>query len=164
MNIRVWAGVVLMIALPAIAWAQRPLVYPLRSQSPGAQSIDSAYCYWQAKKQTGVDIVRQPQRPLRTNPINFASDAGRGTSEPPLPASADHAGAASAGAGASASTGASQTTGAAASGTSAASGPSVTEGGAGEAKLPPLPPPEPPMTTYWRAYGDCMQSRGYGVR
>jgi hypothetical protein len=158
MNIRVWAGVVLMIALPAIAWAQRPLVYPLRSQSPGAQSIDSAYCYWQAKKQTGVDIVRQPQRPLRTKSINFASDAGRGTSEPPLPASADHAGAASA------STGASQTTGSAASGTSAASGPSVTEGGAGEAKLPPLPPPEPPMTTYWRAYGDCMQSRGYGVR
>jgi hypothetical protein len=160
MNIRVWAGVVLMTALPAIAWAQRPLVYPLRSQSPGAQSIDSAYCYWQAKQQTGVDIARQPQRPLRTKPINFASDAGRGTSEPPLPASADHAGAASAGA----STGASQTTASAASGTNAASGPSVTAGSASEAKLPPLPPPEPPMTTYWRAYGDCMQNRGYGVR
>ncbi|MEA3122465.1 MAG: hypothetical protein QOH33_2043 [Paraburkholderia sp.] len=166
MNIRVWTGIVAMIALPPIAWAQRPLIYPLRSQSPGAQSVDSAYCYWQAKKETGVDIVRQPQRPLRTKPIDFASDAGRGTSEPPLPASAEHAGAASAGtrAGAGASTGASQTMPSAASGTSAASGPSVNAGGASGTKLPPLPPPKPPMTTYWQAYGDCMQSRGYGVR
>jgi hypothetical protein len=164
MNTRAWAGVVLMVALPAIAWAQRPLTFPLRSQSPGEQSIDSAFCYGQAKKQTGVDITRQPQRPLRTKPINFAPDAGRGTSEPPLPASAAHAPAASAGAGASASTGASQTTASAASGTSAASGPSVAAGGASSVKLPPLPPPEPPMTTYWQAFGDCMQSRGYGVR
>jgi hypothetical protein len=163
MNIRVWASVVLMIAAPAIAWAQRPLTYPLRSQSAGAQSIDSAYCYWQTNKQTGVDIVRQPQRPFRTKPIDFAPDAGRGTSEPPLPASADHAGAASAGV-SGASAGAGQTTESAASGAIAASGSSVTAGSAGETKLPPLPPPEPPMTRYWRAYGDCMQSRGYGVR
>jgi hypothetical protein len=31
-------------------------------------------------------------------------------------------------------------------------------------KMPPLPPPEPPMTRYWRAYGDCMQGKGYFVR
>jgi hypothetical protein len=162
MNIRAWAGAVLMIALPAIAWGQRPLIYPLRSQSPGVQSIDSAFCYSQATKQTGVNIVRQPQIPLRTKPIHFASDAGRGTSEPPLPASAAHAAGASTSAGASG--GASQTTPSAASATSAASGTSVTAGVASEAKLPPLPPPEPPMTSYWRSFGDCMQSRGYGVR
>jgi hypothetical protein len=29
------------------------------------------------------------------------------------------------------------------------------------AAMPSLPPPEPPMTTYWRAFGDCMHARGY---
>jgi hypothetical protein len=40
----------------------------------------------------------------------------------------------------------------------------MTTGSASETKMPPLPPPEPPMTSYWRSFGDCMQSRGYGVR
>jgi hypothetical protein len=163
MGIRVWAGAVLMMAAPAIVWAQRPLTYPLRSQSPSTQVVDEAYCYWQAKKQTNVDTVRQPQRPFRTTPITFASDAGHGTSEPPLPASAAAASAA-APPGAAASAGASQPATSAASGAGAASGPSAATASSGEAKLPPLPPPEPPMTAYWRAFGDCMQSRGYGVR
>jgi hypothetical protein len=160
----------LTIAAPAIVWAQRPLTYPLRSQSPAQQMVDQAYCYSQAKKQTNVDIVRQSQRPLRTTPIIFASDAGYGTSQPPLPGSAGQAAAASAASAPSAatSTGASQSTASAPSGASAgpASGPPAPAAAtsAGEAKLPPLPPPEPPMTTYWRAFGDCMQSRGYGVR
>jgi hypothetical protein len=34
----------------------------------------------------------------------------------------------------------------------------------GDMKMPPLPPPEPPMVRYWRAYSDCMQNRGYFVR
>jgi hypothetical protein len=164
MSIRVWVGAVLLMSAPAMVWAQRPLTYPLRSQTPGTQAIDNAYCYWQAKKETNVDTARQPQTP-RTTPITFASDAGRGMSEPPLPASAA---AASAGAapGAGAGTGASQPAASTpvASGAGAASGPSVATSSGGEAKLPPLPPPEPPMTTYWRAFGDCMQSRGYGVR
>lgn len=168
MSIRVSAGVVLMMAASTIVWAQRPLTYPLRSQSPGQQSVDNAYCYGQAKLQTGVDTARQPQRPFRATPIQFAPDAAHGTSEPPLPASTGQAGAASAGvASAGVSAGASQAvaSGPAASGTSAASGPSVaTTGSASAPNLPPLPPPEPPMVAYWRVFGDCMQSRGYGVR
>jgi hypothetical protein len=34
----------------------------------------------------------------------------------------------------------------------------------GDMKMPPLPPPEPPMVRYWRAYSDCMQGKGYYVR
>lgn len=175
MSIRVWAGAVLIVATSGFAWAQRPLVYPLRSQSPGAQSVDNALCYWQAKQQTSVDIVREPQRPLRTTAIGFAPDAGHGTSAPPLPPGADRTKAASATAGASATLPAAasstqtQAQAPSSSGASGTSGASETTAlnaasGASGVMLPPLPPPEPPMTRYWQAYGDCMQGRGYGVR
>lgn len=138
MSIRVWACLLLAITAPSITWAQRPVTYPLRSQSVSQQSVDEAYCYWQAKQQTGVDITRQPQRPTRSPRVGAALDVGSGTAAPPLPHGADVIGAASA---------------ADASAVLVASG----------AQLPPLPHPEPPMTVYWHAFGDCMQSRGYGV-
>ena len=175
---RIWASAVLIAATSGLVWAQRPLVYPLRSQSPGAQSVDNAFCYWQAKQQTNVDIVREPQRPSRTKSIGFAPDAGRGTSAPPLPPGADRLKAASGTAGAataSAASAASPTAAASApippsaAASAGASGASATTAlnaasGASSVNLPPLPPPEPPMTRYWQAYGECMQSRGYGVR
>lgn len=187
MNARIWVSAVL-LAAGGMSWAQRPLVYPLRSQSPSVQSVDNAYCYWQAKEQTHVDVAREPQKPVRTEPIAFAPDAGRGASAPPLPVSAGQVRAASGTAAANAAPPAAGTAGLAgasaaaastASGTreaSATSGvrnaPNMTatsdsaSSGAsgGSVGLPPLPPPEPPMTRYWHAYGDCMQSRGYGVR
>ncbi|MGN6808601.1 MAG: hypothetical protein ACTHJZ_22040 [Trinickia sp.] len=173
MSIRAWAGAVLIATTSGLVWAQRPLVYPLRSQSPGAQSVDNAFCYWQAKQQTNVDIAREPQRPLRTKAIEFTPDAGRGTSVPPLPPGTYRAKAASGGAAAasaaSPATVASQATPASSATSVGASGASQTAAlnaasGASSVNLPPLPPPEPPMTRYWQAYGDCMQSRGYGVR
>jgi hypothetical protein len=79
---------------------------------------------------------------------------------------AAHAGAAS-GASATVAMGASGATGASAampgSGALAASGASDAILG-GDMKMPPLPPPEPPMVRYWRAYSDCMQNRGYFVK
>jgi len=172
MSIRAWAGAVLIATTSGLVWAQRPLVYPLRSQSPGAQSVDNAFCYWQAKQQTNVDIAREPQRPLRTKAIGFAPDAGRGTSAPPLPPGTAGAKGASGAAGASTAAptaAASAPMPASASTSAGASGASETTAlnaasGASSVNLPPLPPPEPPMTRYWQAYGDCMQSRGYGVR
>ena len=169
------------------AFAQQPAVYPLRSQPAATQGVDSAYCYWQAKRQTGVNMTRLSQRPSRIRPIQSAPDTGRGASAPPLPAAhgvpegaaktpkapamASDAGGASAGTGApprgaranaaSASEGAAQ----AASSASGVPGAAAASASASaSANLPPLPPPQPPMTTYWQAYGDCMQSRGYGVR
>jgi hypothetical protein len=179
MDIRVWTGVALLLAA-GTAFAQRPLVYPLRSQPLSIQSVDNALCYAQAKAQTGVDIARQPQRPFRSKPIGFASDAGSGTSQPPLPASQSQSQGEGAAAnaprtagGATPASGTPQAASAAsaprsASGSSAGSESTTAAasqpGAASEIKLPSLPPPEPPMTTYWRAYGDCMQSRGYAVR
>lgn len=193
MKISRFAAVAL-IAWATTAFAQRPSVYPLRSQSAAAQGVDNAYCYWQARQQTGVDMARQSQRPERTTPLRFAPDAGRGASEPPLPPShSASSGASRAASGRSSASeprgspamsgaapqgashpdaslpasGGSAQTAAPASSTSGTTTAGVASGasGAGAApNLPPLPPPQPPMTAYWQAYGDCMQSRGYGVQ
>jgi hypothetical protein len=80
-----WIAGALLAAEATTTLAQQPAVYPLRSQTAALQSVDSAYCYWQAKKQTGVDMARQSQRPEPTKTVRFAPDAGRGASEPPLP-------------------------------------------------------------------------------
>lgn len=83
----------MLLALSTAAWGQQPAVYPLRSQSAAAQGVDSAYCYWHAKQETGVDMRRLSQRPPRTKAVRFAPDAGKGVSEPPLPQGAGvHAG------------------------------------------------------------------------
>jgi hypothetical protein len=190
-----------LLVVSSAAFGQQPAVYPLRSQSAAAQGVDSAYCYWQAKQQTGVDMTRLSQRPPRQKAVRFAPDAGRGASEPPLPpragaqagkaggkaptasgasapvaaqaapssSSAANVASASAtapGAAASASppapTAAAGAAGPAGSVASASGVPAAS--GAASTSLPPLPPPEPPMATYWHAYGDCMRSRGYGVQ
>ena len=179
------AGALLITQAPA-ALAQQPAIYPLRSQSSAQQSVDSGYCYWQAKRQTGVDMTRLSQRPDRTRAVRFAADSGRGASEPPLPAAASassgvprkpkaavtaaEAGGASSGSEAAMRPARPDTeseTGRAAQMPAQASGASSSAAAPASgttADLPPLPPPPPPMTTYWQAYGDCMQGRGYGVQ
>lgn len=193
MKISLCASAVL-FAVSTAAFAQRPAVYPLRSQSAAAQSVDNAYCYWQARQQTGVDMTRQSQRPPRVKKSPRAPDAGRGASAPPLPAPHDaasggslptntaavspdatRAGAASNGAPPTPSVTQSTERPSPASGTAAdsslaAASPASGSLGSSSASaaaspgLPPLPPPEPPMVSYWHAYGDCMQARGYGVQ
>ncbi len=167
-----------LLTMSGTALAQRPLVYPIRGQSPGQQSVDNAYCYGWANTQTHVDIAREPQRPTRTTPITFAADAGHGASAPPLPLGASASGAAAAstaaltaasGAAPAAASGAAPQPGTPAASGVAVAGTSGASGAPGAAaasgvQMPPLPPPEPPMTTYWRAYGDCMLDRGYMVR
>lgn len=186
-----------LLVVSTAALGQQPGVYPLRSQSAAAQGVDSAYCYWQAKQQTGVDMTRLSQKPPRQKAVRFAPDAGRGASEPPLPPPAGMGGgkaggsatvangasspvaaypapspssspAANVASASAAAPGASATASppgsAAASGAAGAAGKVASASGAASTGLPPLPPPEPPMATYWHAYGDCMQSRGYGVQ
>lgn len=187
MKTSVLVGAVL-IAGASTTFAARPSVYPLRSQNAQTQGMDNAYCYWQAKQQTGVDMARQSQRPVPSRTYRAAADAGRGASEPPLPAArgasdsgvsgvsgvqADkdaasgvvHDGASAASAQSIAARHAespSASSGPGRANPSSSSGPRSASSAVAE--LPPLPPPEPPMTAYWHAYGDCMQSRGYGVQ
>jgi hypothetical protein len=178
MKISVFLVGAALIPLSATAFAARPAVYPLRSQSAETQGADNAFCYWQAKQQTGVDMTRQSQRPVRTKTRRAAADAGAGASEPPLPAAHGKSDGVSQAAGGESSTGASasSTQSIAASGaqssavggsTAHAAAPSSGAPGVASSAVgssPPLPPPEPPMTVYWQAFGDCMRSRGYGVQ
>jgi hypothetical protein len=68
MSISNSAGIALLL-ISSAAVAQRPLVYPIRSQSAAQQSLDNAGCYGWANRQTGVNMSREPQRPVRTMPL-----------------------------------------------------------------------------------------------
>jgi hypothetical protein len=173
MNIRISAAVAL-LTISGAALAQMPLIYPVRNQSPGQQSVDAAFCYGTANRQTGVNMARESQRPVRTKASATGRDAGHGASAPPLPQGASAAAPASGAATAARGTAPASASGAAVSGASGVAASGVFASGAASAsepratqqayvQMPPLPPPEPPMTVYWRAYGDCMHDRGYTV-
>jgi hypothetical protein len=186
-----YAGLALLVTCGA-AFAQQPLTLPGRSQSSAQQAVDNAACYAYANQTSKVVMARESQAPQKDNAVQTRTLISPRAVEPPLPPTASGALAASAASGAVAASGASATIAAGASGVpgaahaGAASGASATAvaGGAsgasgampampsgasdailgGDMKMPPLPPPEPPMVRYWRAYSDCMQNRGYFVR
>ncbi|GJH27141.1 hypothetical protein [Caballeronia novacaledonica] len=181
-----YAGIALLAACGAAA-AQQPLALPGRSQSAWQQSVDNAACYGYANQTTKVNVAREPQTPPRDAQRETRVLTPPRPLEPPLPAGASGALAASAAvpaSGASAAIAASSLPPGRVSGASGlpgASGPmpgmpavpaSMAAGASGasdaiyggDMKMPPLPPPEPPMTRYWRAYSECMQNRGYFTR
>jgi hypothetical protein len=177
MRLSTFAGITLLVASSS-ALAQQPLAVPGRSQTAGQQAVDNAACYAYANQTTRVVMAREPQMAPRDQPREQRTFAPPRPVEPPLPPVASGALAASAagasgayapmpasmampasGASAAVAAGASMP---AASDAVAASG--ASDAHYAEMKMPPLPPPEPPMTRYWRAYGDCMQGKGYFVR
>ncbi|WP_144151716.1 hypothetical protein [Paraburkholderia sp. BCC1885] len=159
----------------ALAW--QPVVYPIRSQSSWQQSVDAATCYSTAGRQTHVNITTEAQSAMPPKLASGVPGIGGGGqfSQPPLPASGTIA---------ASGTTASAASVAPASGTAAAAtaaqasepmpktdkngvpqlGGASEPASAAEVKAPPMPPPEPPMTRYWRAYAACMQGRGYAVQ
>jgi hypothetical protein len=186
-----YAGFALLV-MCGTALAQQPLTLPGRAQNSGQQVVDNAACYAYANQTTKVNMAREPQTaPKNFQQPPRTLSAPRAV-EPPLPPVASGALAASAAApasgasavraaGASGAMGASASMATAPSGasgaTSAASASAAMPGSAalaasgasdaifgGDMKMPPLPPPEPPMVRYWRAYSDCMQNRGYFVK
>ncbi|SAK58160.1 hypothetical protein AWB80_02378 [Caballeronia pedi] len=176
-----------MLAACSSAFAQQPLTVPGRSQSTWQQSVDNAACYGYANQTTKVNMARESQTPPRDAQRETRVLTPPRAVEPPLPPGASGASgalAASAASPASAAIAASalppgRVSGA--NGLPGASGampgmpamPASMAAGAsgasdaiygGDMKMPPLPPPEPPMTRYWRAYSECMQNRGYFTR
>jgi hypothetical protein len=178
-----YAGIALLAACGA-AFAQQPLAVPGRSQSPWQQSVDNAACYAYANQTTKVNMAREAQTQPRDAQRETRALTPPRPVEPPLPPGASGASAALAASaaapasGASAAIAASGASAAMVAGASAPRGasaamPASVAGGAsgasdaifgGDMKMPPLPPPEPPMVRYWRAYSDCMSNRGYFVR
>lgn len=165
-----YAGFALLAASCA-ALAQQPMTLPGRSQSTGQQAVDTAACYGYANQTTKVNMARESQTPPKQGAGETRTLISPRPVEPPLPPGAQGASAAVAASGASATVaaGASAPRGASAAMPASdlaampASGASDAILG-GDMKMPPLPPPEPPMARYWRAYSDCMQNKGYFVR
>ena len=183
MKITIPMGLTL-LTLSGAASAWQPVVYPIRSQSPWQQNVDAATCYGMASRQTNVNITREAQSAMPPKLASGAPGIGGGglVSQPPLPAGGTSSGSASAspaaGMTAPGTPGNAMPASGAPATTAQASEPmpktdknGVPElGGASEPQTaaevepPPMPPPEPPMTRYWRAYAGCMQGRGYAVQ
>jgi hypothetical protein len=134
------------------AFAAKPAVYPAHGQSASKQSQDDGACYAWAKQNTGIDpaVVAgtppQPQGPTGAR----VRGAARGAAAGALVGDVNHNDP-----GHGAAVGA--TAGAVAGGVRsrrehAAQAQNAAAGQQAE------------MNTYWRAYGACMQGRGYSVQ
>jgi hypothetical protein len=156
MRIPLSAGIAVLL-LSTSALAQQPPAFPMRSQSPAQNSIDTAMCYSYANQHTGVVMARVSQAPEKpktvkpgaVHPVAVAAPlpSAIASGSAPVAASATEASA-------------TPTPGVAADARAAAHASSTSA----DAPMPALPPPEPPMVQYWRSYGECMTDRGYMVR
>jgi hypothetical protein len=168
MKIPLSAGLAVLL-LSGSALAQQPPTIPMRGQSMAQKSVDNAACYGMANQTTKVNMARESQAPQKPKPNANANANGPIHQVPvsaPLPPGLPAAASSASGPHVVAASGASAVPTASASGASAtldASASSVPVKGPLPG-MPALPPPEPPMVQYWRAYADCMTQRGYSTQ
>jgi hypothetical protein len=150
MRIPLSAGLAALL-LSGSALAQQPLAFPMRSQSAGQQSMDSAACYGWANQHTKIVMARQSQEPVRPVAAKHVAIHPVAVADP-LPPSLPAA---------TASDPADPTLVAV---SLSARPPVAAMPAKGEPGMPALPPPESPMVQYWQAYAGCMTDHGYMVR
>lgn len=142
-HIRVTLAIVA-FALASAAWAQKPSAYPAKGQSADKQATDDSQCLAWAKQDTGIDpAVVASTQPVPAGPRGErARGAARGAVVGEIVS--DDAGKGAA-------------IGALAGGRRARinNAASVQQGKAAQSQQ---------LDTYYRAYGACMQGRGYTVR
>lgn len=136
----------------SVVQAQKPAVYPAHGQSPNKQAQDDGACYSWAKQNTGIDpaVVATTPPPPQGPTGARVGGAARGAAAGALIGDVNHNDP-----GHGAAVGA--TAGAVAGGVRsrrqhAAQAANAQANVQGE------------MNTYWRAYGACMQGRGYTVQ
>lgn len=140
------------LAFAGLAFAQKPAVYPAHGQSADKQSSDDGACYAWAKQNTGVDpaVVAQqappPQGPTGARVGGAARGAAAGAVIGDV-AHDDPGHGAAVGAAAGAVAGGARSRRQHAAQAQAAQNAQSSE-----------------MTTYWHAYGACMEGRGYTVK
>jgi hypothetical protein len=150
MRIPLSAGLAALL-LSGTALAQQPLAFPMRSQSPGQQTMDSAACYGWANQHTKISMARQSQEPVRPSAVKHVAIHQVAVADPlppvmPAMPSSDRV----------------DPSMVEVSLSSRPSMPAMPVKGA--PAMPALPPPEPPMVQYWQAYSGCMTEHGYMVR
>lgn len=146
------AIVLAVLALPATAWAQKPSAYPAKAQNAQQQAADDAQCLAWATQDTGIDpaaVAAAP--PPKTGPQGERlRGAARGAvGGAVIGEIVDND--ASKGAGAGAAVGV------------LAGGRRARQNQAAQAQQDQASRMQA-MDTYHRAYGACMQGRGYTVK
>lgn len=140
-------ALLVMLCLPAIALAQKPSAYPAKGQDPQQQGTDDTQCLAWAKQDTGVDpaaVAATPPPPTGPRGERLVG-AARGAAAGVVIGDSSQ----------SARTGA--TVGALAGGHQARKNKAAQAQQAQASKTQA-------MDTYYRAYGACMQGRGYTVK
>ena len=143
------------LCIAATAMAQKPLVYPAKGQSASQQSKDDGECYVWAKQNTGIDpaVVAQTPPPQATGPAVGGGERMRGATRGALGGAAIGAIAGDAGEGAAIGA----VVGTMAGGRRARQNQEAQNQQA-QAQH------QQQINTFYRAYGACMEGRGYTIK
>jgi hypothetical protein len=150
----------LFVGMAALSWActaaaQKPIVYPARGQSAQQQSQDEAQCDTWARQSTGIDpaVVASSPPPQQTGPAVGGGQRVGGAARGAAGGAAIGAIAGDAGKGAAAG---------AVVGTMAG-GRRARQQQAGQQQQAQAQQ-QGAIQTYYRAYGACMEGRGYTIK
>jgi hypothetical protein len=148
------AGLVALVAVSA-ATAQQPIVYPARGQSSAVQSRDDNDCRAWARQSTGIDPAALAQQPVpqETGPATGGGERVRGAARGALGGAAIGAIAGDAGQGA----GIGAVVGTMSGGRQARRNQAARNDQAYAGR-------QEQINTYYRAYGACMEGRGYTIK
>jgi len=148
------AAAAALILSPAAALAQKPVVYPAKGQSAQQNQKDDAACMTWAKQETGIDpVAASAPPPQQTGPATGGGErlhrAARGAV----------GGAVIGGIAGDAGTGA----GVGAAAGTMAGGARARQNQAAQNQAA-VQQQQQTLATFWRAYGACMEGRGYTIR
>ena len=143
------------LSLACAAQAQKPIVYPTKGQSPQQQGQDEAQCNAWAKQSTGIDpaAVASTPAPQQTGPAVGGGQRVRGAARGAAGGAAIGAIAGDAGKGAAAGA----VVGTMVGGRRARQD-QAAQNQQAQAQRQDL------IQTYYRAYGACMEGRGYTIK
>lgn len=148
-------GLAVVVAAGAgLADAQRPSVYPAQKQSAQQKQKDDKECMAWAKQDTGIDpAAASAPPPQQTGPAVGGGERVRGAARGAV------GGAVIGGIAGDAGTGA----GVGAAAGTMAGGSRARQNQAAQNQQA-VQQQQQQLTTFWRAYGACMQGRGYSVK
>jgi hypothetical protein len=152
--IKLAAGLAI-LSITAVAEAQKPIVYPAKNQTKQQQSKDDAECYAWAKQTTGIDpaAVASSPPPQETGPAVGGGQRLRGAARGAAGGAAIGAIAGDAGQGA----GIGAVVGTMAGGRQARQQQSARNQQA-------VSQQQELISTFYRAFGACMEGRGYTIK
>ncbi|MFO1311426.1 MAG: hypothetical protein U1F41_05105 [Burkholderiales bacterium] len=142
------------LCLASVAIAQKPVVYPARNQSAQQKQKDDKECMAWAKQDTGIDpVAASAPPPQQTGPATGGGERVRGAARGAVGGAVIGGIAGDAGAGAGIG---------AAAGTMAGGARARQNQAAGNEQAKQQQ--QQALNTFYRAYGACMEGRGYTVK